>query len=33
MADDRSYIDANTCERERLRALVKRVGDDALTFP
>jgi hypothetical protein len=33
MADDRSYIDANTRERERLRALVGGLDDDALTAP
>jgi hypothetical protein len=33
MPDDRSYIDANTRERERLRALVERLNDDALTAP
>jgi uncharacterized damage-inducible protein DinB len=33
MADDRSYIDANTRERERLRALVERLDDDALNAP
>ena len=33
MADDRSYIDANTRERERLRALVERLDDDALATP
>ena len=31
MTDDRSYIDANTRERERLRALVDGLEDDALT--
>jgi hypothetical protein len=31
MVDDRSYIDANTRERERLRALVERLDDEALT--
>lgn len=31
MADDRSYIDMNTRERERLRALVEELDDDALT--
>jgi hypothetical protein len=31
MADDRSYIEANTRERERLRALVEGLDDDALT--
>jgi uncharacterized damage-inducible protein DinB len=33
MADDRSYIEANTRERERLRALVEGLDDEALTFP
>jgi hypothetical protein len=33
MADDRSYIEANNRERERLRALVERLDDDALTLP
>jgi hypothetical protein len=33
MADDRSYIGANTRERERLRALVERLDDDALSAP
>jgi hypothetical protein len=33
MADDRSYIEANTRERERLRALVEGLGDEALTSP
>lgn len=33
MADDRSYIDTNTRERERLRALVERLDDDALIAP
>jgi len=31
MADDRSYIEANTRERERMRALVDGLDDDALT--
>ncbi len=31
--DDRSYIDANTRERERLRALIQGLDDDALTGP
>ena len=31
MADDRSYIDANTRERERMRALVEGLDDDGLT--
>ena len=30
MTDDRSYIDANNRERERLRALVDRLDDDEL---
>ena len=33
MADDRSYVIANTRERERLRALVERLDDDALRAP
>jgi DinB superfamily len=33
MADDRSYIDANTRERERLRALVEQLDDDSLVAP
>jgi uncharacterized damage-inducible protein DinB len=33
MADDRSYIDTNTRERERLCALVERLDDDALAAP
>ena len=33
MADDRSYIQANTRERERLRALVEKLHDDDLTAP
>jgi DinB superfamily len=31
--DDRSYIDGNTRERERLRALIEGLDDDALTGP
>ena len=31
MAEGRSYIDANTRERERLRTLVEGLDDDALT--
>jgi DinB superfamily len=31
VTDDRSYIEANTRERERLRALVDRLDDGALT--
>jgi hypothetical protein len=30
MAEDRSYVDANTRERERMRALVDGLDDDAL---
>ena len=33
MTDDRSYIEANTRERERLRALVERLDDDELASP
>jgi hypothetical protein len=33
MADDRSYIDPNNRERERLRTLVEALDDDALTTP
>ena len=33
MDSDRSYIEANTRQRERLRALVERLDDDALTAP
>ena len=33
MAEDRSYIDANTRERERLRALVEGRDDESLTAP
>ena len=33
MAADRSYIEANTRERERLRALVEGLDDEALTSP
>ena len=33
MTDDRSYVEANTRERERLRALVERLDDDALIAP
>jgi len=33
MTDDRSYIAANTRERERLRALVERLDDAALSGP
>ncbi len=33
MPADRSYIDANTRERERMRALVEKLDDDALKAP
>ncbi len=33
MAEDRSYVDANTRERERMRALVEGLDDDALMAP
>ncbi|MFL5715714.1 MAG: DinB family protein [Chloroflexota bacterium] len=33
MAEDRSYIDANTRERERMRALIERLDDDGLMAP
>jgi len=33
MTDDRSYIEANTRERERLRALVEGLDDETLTAP
>ena len=33
MSEDRPYIDENTRERERLRALVERLDDDALRLP
>jgi hypothetical protein len=33
MAGDRSYVDVNTRERERLRAFVERVDDEALAAP
>src|SRR6476646_8134025 len=33
MAEDRSYVDANTRERERMRALVDDLNDDALIAP
>jgi hypothetical protein len=33
MADDRAYIQANTRERERLRALIEKLHDDDLTAP
>jgi hypothetical protein len=33
MTDDRSYIEANTRERDRLRALVEGLDDETLTAP
>jgi uncharacterized damage-inducible protein DinB len=33
MTDDRPYIEANTRQRERLRALVERLDDEALDAP
>ena len=33
MAEDRSYVDQNTRERERLRALVERLSEDELRAP
>jgi hypothetical protein len=33
MADDRSYVEQNNRERHRLRALVERLDDEALTAP
>ncbi len=33
MSEDRSYIEENTRERERLRALVERLDDDELRLP
>jgi hypothetical protein len=33
MSEDRSYIDQNTRERERLRALVERLDEDGLRAP
>ena len=33
MTDDRSYIEANTRERERLRALVEGLDEEALSTP
>jgi hypothetical protein len=33
MSDDRSYVDRNTQERERLRALIERLDDDELLAP
>jgi uncharacterized damage-inducible protein DinB len=33
MGDDRSFVELNTRERERLRALVERLDDDTLASP
>src|SRR6266540_6225605 len=33
MSEDRSYVDQNTRERERLRALVERLDEDELRMP
>jgi sulfite reductase beta subunit-like hemoprotein len=33
MSEDRSYVDQNMRERERLRALVDRLGEDELRAP
>jgi hypothetical protein len=33
MTDDRPYVEANTLQRERLRALVDRLDDGALAAP
>ena len=33
MLEDRSYVEANTRERERLRALVERLDEEALLLP
>jgi len=33
MSEDRSYIDQNTRERERLRGLVERLDEEALRAP
>jgi hypothetical protein len=33
MAEDRSYVDVNTRERERLRAFIERLDDEALAAP
>jgi DinB superfamily len=33
MSEDRSYVDENTRERERLRALVERLDEDELRIP
>ena len=33
MTEDRSYVDVNTRERERLRAFIERADDEALSAP
>ena len=33
MAEDRAYVEANTRQRERLRALIEGLDDDALIAP
>jgi hypothetical protein len=33
MSEDRSYVDENTRERERLRSLVERLDEDELRIP
>ena len=33
MTNDRAYVEANTRQRERLRALVERLDDEALNAP
>ena len=33
MSEDRSYVDENTRERERLRSLVERLDEDELRLP
>jgi hypothetical protein len=33
MTEDRSYVEANTRERERMRALIERLDDQALAAP
>lgn len=33
MAEDRSYVEVNTRERERLRAFIERVDDESLSAP
>jgi hypothetical protein len=33
MSEDRSHVEENTRERERLRALVERLDEDELRIP